>query len=291
VTTIAVQLANNVRTTRRTICDAISAHSHIAHQALREQWRLLVLGPLSMLRGSDSADRYVLVIDALDECEDENDIRTILQVLAEIQSSVDVQLRVFLTSRPEVPIRDSFTDMPDASYLGFVLHNIEPTIVEHDIRIYLEYHLERIAQDCSLITGWPGEQDIQRLAHDSGGLFIWAATAWRFIWDGRPFAARRLETILERTITAITGPEQRLDAIYCTVLRHCISSRYSNEEANEFQSTLKKLLGSLVTLFAPLSARSLSNLLGISQVSVNFLFRDHSWQPISSSSSTSSIIP
>ncbi|KAH9203039.1 hypothetical protein DL95DRAFT_399713, partial [Leptodontidium sp. 2 PMI_412] len=47
---------------------------------------------------------YLLVIDALDECEDGKDVGIILQLLAEARS---LQLRVFLTSRPEILMRYS----------------------------------------------------------------------------------------------------------------------------------------------------------------------------------------
>ncbi|KAF1810015.1 hypothetical protein P152DRAFT_460833 [Eremomyces bilateralis CBS 781.70] len=88
------------------------------HPNIHKQWRHLIYGPLSKLPGSSNQSRYILIVDALDECEDENDIRTILELLAEAQSLETVQLRVFLTSRPEVPIRNSF-DHPRCRASGF----------------------------------------------------------------------------------------------------------------------------------------------------------------------------
>ena len=84
---------------------------------------------------------YVLVVDALDECDDENNIRILLYLLAEARSLVSVRLRVFLTSRPEVPIRYGIYEIPDAEYQDFMLHNISPSIVDHDISIFLEHNL------------------------------------------------------------------------------------------------------------------------------------------------------
>ena len=66
VTSVAVQLANNIQPLKRMICDVISTHGDIANRALREQWRHLVLGPLSQLADSCSQSRYIIVIDALD---------------------------------------------------------------------------------------------------------------------------------------------------------------------------------------------------------------------------------
>src|SRR5437763_16208323 len=105
VTSIAVQLANNVRPLRRYICEAILERGDIATQSLRDQWRQLVLGPLSKLNDKSCPLSYILVVDALDECGNENHIRNILQLLAEARSLKRVRLRVFVTSRPEIPIR------------------------------------------------------------------------------------------------------------------------------------------------------------------------------------------
>jgi hypothetical protein len=35
--------------------------------------------------------------------------------------------------------------MPKAEYYNFILHNISPTIVDHNITIFLEYNLRLIA--------------------------------------------------------------------------------------------------------------------------------------------------
>jgi hypothetical protein len=273
VTSIAVQLAHNIQPSKQTICDAISAHSAIADRALLEQWRHLVFSPLSQLTGN-SRPRYILVVDALDECEDENNIRTILQVLAEARLLKNIRLRVFLTSRPEVPIRNGFIQMADAEHQDFVLHDVSSSIVDHDIRIFLEHNLKLVAQNRSLAAGWPGEQTIKQLVQKASGLFIWAATACRFIIEGKRFAAKRLGMILEHSSTSINAPEKHLNEIYTTVLRHCISPDYSDEEADELRFMLKSLLGSIATLLSPLSTRSLSRVLGIPQDEVDQTLTD-----------------
>jgi hypothetical protein len=260
VTSIAVQLANNKQPLKQTICDAISAHSDIANRALHEQWRHLVVGPLSQLVGSSSPSRYILVIDALDECEDENNIQIILQLLAESQWLEGIKLRVFLTSRPEVPIRNGFVQMPDAEHQDFVLHNISSSVIDHDIRIFLEHNLKLVAQSRALVVGWPGEQTIKQLVQKASGLFIWAATACRFISEGKIFAAKRLKMILEHSSAALSAPETHLNEIYTTVLHHCISPDYSDEESDELRFMLKSLLGTIATLLTPLSTLSLSRL-------------------------------
>jgi hypothetical protein len=104
-TSLAVQLAFNVPSLRQYICEAVTKRSDIASLSLLDQWRQLVLGPLSRLEKSHQS--YVLVVDALDACEGDNNVRIILKLLAEARSLKTVRLQVFLTSRPEIPIRYS----------------------------------------------------------------------------------------------------------------------------------------------------------------------------------------
>jgi hypothetical protein len=68
------------------IYDAVTERSTTRSQSLADQWRQLVLKPLSKLDGSDTYPSYVVVLDALDECEGENYVHIILRLLAEARS-------------------------------------------------------------------------------------------------------------------------------------------------------------------------------------------------------------
>ena len=107
-TSIAVQLANNIPSLRHYICDAISNRKDIASQSFRDQWSQLILFPLLQLGSGSSPSSYVLVIDALDECDRDEHIRMILLLLTEARTLKTIRLRVLLTSRPEIPIRHGF---------------------------------------------------------------------------------------------------------------------------------------------------------------------------------------
>jgi hypothetical protein len=82
-TSFAAQLARKVPPIQRFISDAVTEQDDIANQSLRDQWRHLVFRPLSRLEGSSSLSSYVLIVDALDECDNKDHIRIILQLLAE----------------------------------------------------------------------------------------------------------------------------------------------------------------------------------------------------------------
>ena len=269
VTSIAVQLASSIPTLHQHIGDAFTEHSNIASQSLSDQWHELVLRPLSKLDGKGCQSLYILVVDALDECDDENNIRILLYLLAEARSLVSVRLRVFLTSRPEVPIRYGFCQIPDAEHQDFVLHNISPSIVDHDISVFLEHNLRMIRQERSLDSSWPDEGIIRHLVQNACGLFIWAATACRFIREGKQFAAKRLNTILQGNNSAPTAPEKHLNEIYTTILKQSITPEYADEEEKELCYMLRQILGSVVILFSPLSTYSLSRLLCVTEEDIN----------------------
>jgi hypothetical protein len=273
VTSIAVQLAHYVPSSRQHICDAITDCSNIASQSLRDQWHHLVLRPLSKL-GNRSLYPYVLIVDALDECENDKNIQAIVQLLVEARSLETLRLRVFLTSRPEIPIRSGFHQVPDTEHQVFVLHNISPSTVDHDISLYLQYDLSLIGQERCLDAGWPGREIITRLVLNASGLFIWAATACRFIREGKQFAAKRLDRIIHSTSNAATAPEMHLGEIYITVLRQSIYSNFTDEEREDQYEALKHILGSIVALFAPLSIISISRLLRVPKQEVNQTLED-----------------
>jgi hypothetical protein len=274
VTSIAVQLASSIPSLDQQICNALRERRDITSQSLRDQWQQLVLRPLSRLGENGCQSSYVLVVDALDECDNDNNIRIIIHLLAEARSLKTVRLRVFLTSRPEIPIRYGFHQLPDADLQVFVLHNISPSIVDRDIRIFFAYSLKLTGREHSLDACWPGEEIVRRLTQIAGGLFIWAATACRFINEGKRFAARRLDTILHGSVSAPTAPEKHLDAIYTTVLRQSVAPEYTDEEREEAYYTLKTTLGSIVILLSPLSVLSLSGLLGIEKEAINQTLND-----------------
>ena len=257
-TSIAVQLAHLSLVLKRHICEAIADHRDIANQSLRQQWNQLVLRPLSKLN-DDFPRPLILVVDALDEC-DEHDVQVIVQLFAEVRSFKTVPLRIFMTSRPELSIRYSFGRMPDTEYQELILHQIPHSTVDYDISLFLEYNFQLIRRERALPADWPGGEAIRNLVWKSSGLFIWAATACRFVREGRRFAMKRLSMILQGN-TPISAPEKRLDEIYLTVLENSVPNEYDAQEKEEMYSILRKVLGAIVILFSPISLDSLAELL------------------------------
>ncbi|KAH8595410.1 WD40-repeat-containing domain protein [Bisporella sp. PMI_857] len=267
VTTIAVQLASNVPPLQQHIRNVFAERTEITSQSLRDQWQQLVLLPLSKLK-----DRkwkcIVLVVDALDECDDERNILIILQLLAEARLTKTVRLRILLTSRPGNRIRHGFSQMLSSQHKDLELHHISPRVIDHDITIYLEHELQIIRQEYDLHGDWPGQESIRSLVQRAAGLFIWAATACRFIHEGGEFAERRLSNILQSG-SSVVAPERHLNTIYFTVLQNASSHTFNDDEKEEYLTRLRKVIGYIILLLSPLSVNSISKLLGVSNRQVN----------------------
>ncbi|KAL7960016.1 hypothetical protein V8C34DRAFT_94543 [Trichoderma compactum] len=135
----------------------------ISNKGLSAQFEKLILQPILSLHSTSSElPLMVIVIDALDECEGDSDIRTIIQLLPQVQATRSIQLRVFITSRPELPIRLGFKDVEE-DYQDLVLHHVSRADTERDISLFINHKLENIRKYRLLPQDWPGGIKIQTL--------------------------------------------------------------------------------------------------------------------------------
>jgi len=276
-TTIATQLAHSLPVLSPCLSKAIDEHHNISQRGLTEQWKHLILGPLSNLKDTPTRARpapMVIVIDALDECENEDDIKLILALLAQAQHLNSIRLRVFVTSRPETPILCGFRKLSGETHQDFVLHDIPPAIVSHDISVFFQQKLAQLKADrgLQLSTPWPDEETIELLVQRACGLFIYAATTYRFIRQPRYHPDEQLSLILGEskstsTRTSTQSPTKELDAIYTQILRHSVlGATDTDEQVNEHEELLrrfKECVGSIVIMSDMIPKKNLARLLSL----------------------------
>jgi len=261
-TTLAAQFANALPDVRPHICRAIEENADIFQRGLSDQWKYLIIQPLSHLKETSfQSQAYVLVIDALDECEGEDDIRLMLRFLAEAKNAKTVRLRIFITSRPETPIRFGFRAMSDKVHEDFVLHNISLPIIEHDISIFLKCELHKVQVQNGLSEGWPGEDTIKHLTVRASGLFIYASTACRFIQDPSWDPKDSLDLLLKDDYVG-QSTTRELDDMYTRLLMHSIvlGDRYRRNQ-EKLSGQFRRIVGSIVILFDTLPITMLASLL------------------------------
>jgi len=258
-TTIATDLSARIPGMVPGIRKAIDANPVISEKVLKDQFEKLILQPLLEANQAPlHASELVVVVDALDECEREEDIRVILQLLARARDIRPVSLRVFVTSRPELPIRLSFKQMLDGTYEDLILHEVQKELVEHDITLFLEHELREIRKWRSLSLDWPTKDQIQTLVQMAIPLFIFAATTCRYIGDRRDNPRKRLNVVIGYQKTKAS----KLDKTYLPILNQL----FDDEDKDNWErrtSEFREIVGSIVVLERPLSIVSLAYLLGI----------------------------
>lgn len=83
----------------------------ISAKPLKVKFDKLVLQPLLGLEESNfPTQTLVVTVDALDECESDDDIRVILHLISQLKQIRSVHLRIFVTSRLELAIRLGFQE-------------------------------------------------------------------------------------------------------------------------------------------------------------------------------------
>lgn len=256
--TIARQLSTHIPELIPRVRKAIHDDSDIATKTLMEQFDKLLLQPLLSVKPSaSSVPTIAIVVDALDECEVDNDVRLILQLLPLLQKSNSVHLRIFLTSRPELPIRLGFSNMTNNDYEDLVLHDIPEATIESDISLFLNHRLFKIRSDRSLPINWPGDTNIKNLVELSVPLFIFAATMCRIFEDPHWDPVDSLSEILTHRIDG-----SKLDGTYLPVLNRLLNGQ-SEKQKKQLVQTFQEVIGVIVILESPLSVTSLSRLIGI----------------------------
>ncbi|ENH99076.1 hypothetical protein COCC4DRAFT_66819 [Bipolaris maydis ATCC 48331] len=235
--------------------------STISHKALKDQFEKLILRPLLGIKQARSQVlARVVVIDALDECERDADIRAILQLLARTKDIRPVSLRIVVTSRPELHIRLGFKEMPNGTYQDLVLHQVPRSMIEHDIRLFLEHELSIIRKERMLSSDWPAQQQILALVELAVPLFIYAATVCRYISRKGSNPTALLDKVLQYQKATFS----QLDRTYLPVLDQLLSEQEEDEKETWLQD-FREIVGSIVVLESPLSAISLARLLQVPQ--------------------------
>lgn len=262
-TTIAYQLGRFNPAFGEKVSEVMESKPDIELESVSSQLEQLIVNPLLAL-GEQNQPFSVVVIDALDECKDNDTTSSILEALALHVSKLS-QLSFLITSRPEHHITSAFQSSDlQAETRRFVLHEVQLDVVRIDIREYFSAKLKdkkwrlRFPE---LEESWPSEADIQKLSDLSSGLFIFAATCIKFIRDRNALNPRdQLKQLLPAD--AVSSPHN-LDELYLQVLNHAHPN-----PTDKLSKRLRLVLGSIVHLQDRLSVVDLGHLLWEYQVRI-----------------------
>ncbi|PWY83871.1 WD40 repeat-like protein [Aspergillus sclerotioniger CBS 115572] len=222
------------------------------------QFEELLFKPLANVNMSNG-QRFplIVVIDALDECVDLKNIQFLLQLLPRLRGrGSSVELRFFLTSRPEIAINLGFkNEEVSDQHQDAILHDIKESVVRNDIAIFFNHNLPTIRNERGLEKNWPGEENIQKLIGLAVPLFIFAATICRLFQDSCWHPIDSLNKILEHR-----EEESRLVTTYATVVEGLLQNQDVNKQAQLVGET-QEVVGAIVILEDPLAVLPLSDLI------------------------------
>ncbi|KDR82347.1 hypothetical protein GALMADRAFT_1346725, partial [Galerina marginata CBS 339.88] len=232
VPTLAYQLARYSPAFRSALCKVLEENPEASALDVKWQFQKLLQEPMQAVNTA-MPEGVVIVIDGLDECDDGEAFRLFLETALKL--AADLPIKFFLASRPEPAIREKML-APGYWYSILHLHDIEESVVEHDIKQYLTEALGSLYPP-------PSPNDVERLAKRAGKLFIYAATVVRYIQNGVN-SSRRLQTVLGLVPEhRSTKQHDELDTLYTGILSTAIDpERLEGQEMDEIWLTLKTVV-------------------------------------------------
>ena len=255
--TLAYQLASRYPAFRRRIIEAIKRDPSVARNSLISQLRDLIVDPLSSANIS-----CIIVVDALDECVDDQPASAILSVLGRFVKQLPL-VKFFITGRPEPRIRTGFRlPLLEPFTQIFLLHEVEPSNVDEDIRLYLQEKLTTVAKRRSHFgpSGpWPCDESLTILTRKSSGLFIFASTLARFIESEHHEPDERLQLIVTPSDSTIHEGRTGIDPLYA----HVLIQAFSDIKDIMVFINLRRVLGAVILAFNPLSRAQVAKILNV----------------------------
>ena len=115
----------------------------------------------------------VFVIDALDECGDNEDRPVLLKVLSDAAARAP-WLKIIITSRPEDDIQDFFHGLPRSSYSPYDLATDDEA--DADLQTFARTQFNSVAKTWCLPTPWPEQPLFDGVISRANGLFIYIKT-------------------------------------------------------------------------------------------------------------------
>ena len=260
--TLAFQLAYKYPLFRGKLLQVLKAIPDVGRESLCSQMEKLIVGPLKASHIST-----LIIIDALDECKDEEPASAILSMLSRYTDQIP-NIKFFITGRPEPRIRSGFrlkSLHPITEVLK--LHEVKPSSVDADIKLYFRVQLAKVAEarsDCDFTNQWPNSSDIDVLCKKAAGLFIYASTVIKFVSSQNHLPTERLTLITSLPENTAYEGKSGINHLYSQVLEQALHDVDASD--HELYSCFKTILGTVVLVFDPLTVKALSDLLKISNV-------------------------
>ena len=255
--TLAIQLARGYTKFRSILVPLLRSDPAIAQESLYGQMNKLIVQPL--LRAGIST---VIVIDALDECKDEEAASAILSVLGQFVSKIP-KVKFFLTGRPESRILEGFclpllakaTDV-------FILHEVESSQVSSDIRLFFNHKFLELRGRRPGLVNWPTGEQLDLLCKRAAGLFVYAVATVKFIDRQTSNPRKQLDLLLQLPMSSIHAGKTKfkanttLDLLYLSILEQAFGDDDPQDDPR-----VSTVISAVILAANPLSPSTIATLL------------------------------
>ena len=256
--TLAFQLAQKYPDFCALLIPLLQSNPDVVYESLQDQMQKFLVKPLQSVDIST-----VIVIDALDECRDEDPESAMLLVLGKSVSSIP-QVKFFITSRPEAHIVLGFRGpLLESLAEVFVLHHVEPHIINNDIRHFFKHELSKLSQRRGTPEGWPTGKQLDSLCQRAAGFFVYAVATLNFLDHHLQDPVDQLDAIMESPeSTAHEGDTElkvyrSLDSLYMSIFQKCFRKNKPRDDA-----MVRSILSTVVLVANPLSVSAIATLKG-----------------------------
>ncbi|CUA73343.1 Cilia-and flagella-associated protein 52 [Chlamydomonas reinhardtii] [Rhizoctonia solani] len=251
IPSIAYQLARFSRPFQFALSAVLEKDPDVHGRLPHMQFDALIAKPMLEVQHT-LPEGLVVVIDVLDECEQKESTGRMLDVF--LSKSTNIPIKFILSSRPESQIRDQMTSERVRSRL--VLHELDKGEVQADIEKYLREGLVRMN---------PSEAQIAALVEKAGILFIYAATAIRYIgYDNfQSDPDDRLRALLIGSQAQEDKENEEIDQLYMTILEAALGNRRLRKVEMD---NMRQVLHTVICAREPLSLAGVSELLQINNI-------------------------
>ena len=252
--TLAFQLAHRYPPFRQELLQILGASPHPGRESLCSQMEKFIVGPLKAAR-----IQTLIIIDAIDECEDEEPASALLSILSRHVHEIP-GVKFFITGRPEPRIQSGFR-LPALKPITEVLklHDVEHPSVNDDINLFLRTRLGGVARtrrDHDFTEDWPSLADVDILSKRAAGSFLYASTVVKFVESDNDHPTTRLSLIVS---PPIDEGKSSTGALYTHILERASSSVHA--EGRGSYHRFRSIVGATLLTFIPLPMDALSDLL------------------------------
>ena len=273
--TIAFQLAHKYPEFRSILVPLLQSNPDIVLDSLYNQMEMLIVEPL----GSSDIST-VIIIDALDECVDEEPQSALLSVMGRLVEGIP-NVKFLITGRPEPRIQSGFrlgllkpfTDV-------FILHEVESSIINADIRLFLEDGLSELAKRRGIKQDdWPTDEHLNMLCERAAGLFVYATATLKFLDHAFTPPDKQLDIIARAprstshegkakvrssvTLDSVDGSIETLDSLYLSSFQGAFNGMDADDDKK-----VRHVIGAVVLAVNPLTPSAIAILVNLGKQEV-----------------------